>query len=234
MSDENYGSIEKAISGDYEFSIGETLKEAWTRTSGAKGTIQLAIFFYFIAAVGTIMLLSGTSIMIAGSSEEADMNPILQLGIQVAQNLVLLPLGMGIAIIGIKRSADAPISADTIFDYFSKTFSLLITMILMYIMIGIGLVLLVIPGIYLMIAYYMAMPLVAEKGLSPWRALETSRKAMTHRWFSFFGFAFVLGIIVTISAIPLGIGTIWTIPMMIIAFGILYRNMFGIESETIA
>ena len=104
----------------------------------------------------------------------------------------------------------------------------------MYIMITIGFILLILPGIYLMVAYYMALPLVAEKGMSPWRALETSRKAVTHRWFSIFGFFIVLSFIAFVSAIPLGIGMIWTLPMMLIAYGILYRNMFGVEAATIA
>ena len=104
----------------------------------------------------------------------------------------------------------------------------------MYIMVLIGFLLLVIPGIYLMIAYYMAMPLVVEKGMSPWQALETSRKAVTHRWFSVFGFFIVIAIILVVSSIPLGLGLIWTLPMVMIAYGILYRNMFGVEAETVA
>jgi uncharacterized membrane protein len=127
-----------------------------------------------------------------------------------------------------------PISAGSIFGYFSKMFSLLLTMILMYIMVLIGFLLLVLPGIYLAVAYYMAMPLVVEKGMSPWQALETSRKAITHRWFSVFGLFFIMSLILFVSAIPLGLGMIWTLPMLIIAFGILYRNMFGVEADTIA
>ena len=106
-------------------------------------------------------------------------------------------------------------------------------MLLMYLMILIGFVLLIIPGIYLMIAYFMAMPLVVEKGLSPWQALEVSRKTITHRWFSVFFFSIVMTLILIISMIPLGIGVIWTAPMMMIAYGIMYRNMFGVEAATL-
>nr|MDA3868631.1 hypothetical protein [Gammaproteobacteria bacterium] len=66
-----------------------------------------------------------------------------------------------------------------------------------------------------------------------WQALETSRKAITRRWFSVFALFIILSIIVFISAIPLGLGLIWTMPLMIIAFGVLYRNMFGVEAETL-
>lgn len=44
----------------------------------------------------------------------------------------------------------------------------------------------------------------------------------------------VLSLIMFVSMIPLGIGLIWTIPMSMIAYGIIYRNMFGIRNETLS
>ncbi len=40
-------------------------------------------------------------------------------------------------------------------------------------------------------------------------------------------------IILSISIIPLGIGLIWTVPMMFNMNGILYRIMFGVEAARI-
>lgn len=241
QSTQDYGSVDKAIRGEYEFSIGAVLSEAWEKTSGSKWVIQLSFFFYFIVAIGIMMALGAVtaSFMIAGDvgtvpgEMSADM-VFMQIFIQLGMNLIILPMVMGLLMIGIRRSVDAPISATMVFKQFSKMIPLFITMLLMYIMVFIGFLLLVIPGIYLMVAYYMAMPLVVEKGMGPWQALETSRKAITHRWFSVFGLFIILMIIITISMIPLGIGLIWTMPMMLIAYGILYRNMFGVEAATIA
>jgi uncharacterized membrane protein len=78
------------------------------------------------------------------------------------------------------------------------------------------------------VAYILAIPLVVERKLSPWQALETSRKAITQHWFKVFGLFLVLGVIVLVSAIPLGIGLVWTLPMAIIAIGVLYRTIFGV------
>jgi hypothetical protein len=36
-----------------------------------------------------------------------------------------------------------------------------------------------------------------------------------------------------VGLLPLGLGMIWTLPLSIIAFGIVYRNMFGCEPATI-
>ena len=74
----------------------------------------------------------------------------------------------------------------------------------------------------------LAIPLVVERGLSPWQALEASRKAITQHWFKVFGLFFVLMLIMLLSMIPLGIGLIWTLPLLIVTMGVLYRTIFGV------
>jgi uncharacterized membrane protein len=73
----------------------------------------------------------------------------------------------------------------------------------------------------------LAIPLVIDRGLSPWQAMEASRKAITQHWFKVFGLIFTLGLMILVSAIPLGIGLIWTLPLTVICMGILYRTIFG-------
>ena len=92
----------------------------------------------------------------------------------------------------------------------------------------------VIPGIYLMYAYMFAMPLIVEKKMGAWHALETSRKAVSKVWFRFFGFVWLLMLINAIAAIPLGLGWIWTLPWSVLAFAMVYIKMFGAEVHTLA
>lgn len=234
LSTGDYGSVEQAIRGEYEFSIGAVLSEAWAKTSGSKWPIHLGFFYYFLVVIAVMVVIGLVMAGVMAVTEEPAVMVLIQVVTQLGINLIAMPMIMGVVMMGIKRSVDAPISASMVFNNFSKMLPLFATIILMYIMMLIGFLLFVIPGIYLMIAYYMAMPLVVEKGLSPWQAMETSRKAITHRWFSVFGLFVVMMIILTISMIPLGLGMIWTLPMVMIAYGILYRNMFGVEASTIA
>ncbi len=231
-----YGSLEKGIAGDYEFNVGNTLTEAWEKTNGAKWTFNVAFALYFVAAFAIMFVANLVMIpFFMNMDPNAGPGPIITASViqQLVMNLLLMPIAMGLFMLGIKRAVDAPIVASSIFGYFSKMLTILGTLILVYVMVTIGFLLLVIPGIYLSIAYMMALPLVVEKGLSPWAAMEASRKAITKRWFSFLGFFILMTIIIFISMLPLGIGLIWTMPMMMIAFGIIYRNMFGCEASTI-
>jgi len=177
-----YGSIQHAIEGNYNFEIGAILKEAWQKVSGSKLQIMIATLLVFLI-----------SFAVSFASEFL----IGQLGIVgiIASQLVIIllttPLTVGLMI------------------------------------------LLIVPGIYLSIAYAMALPLMAEKEMGIWESLETSRKAITKKWFPFFGFFIVIMLIMLAGVLALGIGLIWAMPLTTIAYGIAYRNMFGVEEKTL-
>lgn len=220
---EGYGSLERGIAGDYVFSIGGTLSEAWEKTAGAKWTIQLAMSIYFmiLAAFAVVPLLFPSNVIIA---------LIIFLLSSAVSNL----LWAGLYKIGIRRSVDAPIQAGQVLSYFSDMFPLLLLSIVVTLMTVMGFVLLIIPGVYLTIAYLLAVPLMVDKKMGFWQAMEASRKAITKRWFAVFGLMLVLSLINFVAMIPLGIGLIWSGPMSVIAWGILYRNIFGISDQTLA
>ena len=85
---------------------------------------------------------------------------------------------------------------------------------------------LVLPGIYLSVGYALTLPLILDKGLGPWEALEASRKAIHKKWWTVFGLYIVMMLLYTVSAIPLGLGLIWTVPMFFVMIGILYSRFF--------
>lgn len=233
---EGYGSLEKGVAGDYDFSVSAVFSEALEKTKGAKWDFHKGYAVYFVVyllLIGVQMVL----LYLGGGFDEntGDSVPALVSNIagQILVTVFSLPLGAGIFIMGLRRAVDAPVHAGLVVAYYHKTLQLFLTALLMYLMLIVGFLCLILPGIYLMFAYMYAMPLVVDKNLGPWQALEASRKAITKRWFTFVGLWIVMIIALVISAVPLGIGMIWTLPLMTIAFGIVYRNMFGCESETL-
>lgn len=215
-----YGSVEKAIAGDYEFEIGDVIKEAWEKTKGVKGSIIAGIALIYVIVFA---IMGGFAFLAPGSFSMSIIS-------QVILTVVLLPMEIGLAMIGLRKSVDQPFKFNMVFQYFGFIVPLILVTIVSYILIMIGLVLLVLPGIYLAIAYSFALMLVVEKKMGLWEAMETSRKAVTKRWFTLFLFWIVMGIILIISMIPIGIGLIWTIPMACVAYGVIYRNMFGVSA----
>lgn len=231
-----YGSVEKGLSGDYSLDIGAILKESWDKTSGNKGTIWLAFLIYMAVTFLVIVIagIAGALVGVAPEAEGGSGSVLFDLVIQVVTGLVVMPLMVGIIFVGVKISIGEKANATSILSWYDKMVPLFVTYVLMSLMILIGFILLVIPGIYLSIAYTQAMPLVADKGLGPWEALETSRKTITHKWFNVFVLYIVVGMIMLASMLVFGIPLIWTLPMITIASAMVYRNAFGIEASTLA
>lgn len=212
-------SIENAIKGNYEFSIRAILREAWIKTDGNKGVIWLSLLTYLGILIGIAVVLHFLGL------GESDHDSKRVLG-GFLRTFFTLPLTAGLLMIGVRLAAGVSAEVNDMFAYFDKILLLLGTSILMWLMILFGFLLLIIPGLYLVLAYGMASRLVVDKDLRFFGALEVSRKAVTHRWFRVAVLNLIIALIVILSFFTI-IGWIWAIPMAYLAYAIMYRNMFG-------
>lgn len=85
--------------------------------------------------------------------------------------------------------------------------------------------------IYLAVGFAFAMPLIVDRFLKGWESLNVSRKVVTHHWFKLFFQLLFAGILFILSAIPLGIPLIWTMPWVYNVISITYRELFGIAGQ---
>jgi len=219
------------INIDYDFSISEVLAEAWERVNGSKLIFLAAIFIYVVIAGAMTVAVS----FIFDSQSYYDAGMMLEgfLSDQAISWLtmpVTVPILTGIVMLGIKRAGNKEMEIPSIFNYYVLVWPLVFASILMNIFILAGFMLFVLPGIYLATAYMFTLPLIVDKNLQFFEAMETSRKAVTKHWFKLFGLNLAVVFIIGISAIPAGIGLFWTIPLAFIANGILYRKIFGYET----
>ncbi|MBW2273117.1 MAG: hypothetical protein JRG96_07590 [Deltaproteobacteria bacterium] len=226
----NFGSLEKGLGGDFEFSISEILSEAWELTSGSKGAIIGGFAIYMaISAVANL-----ASVAVTGIDPEANVGSsreILGVAIETLGFVLIYPLLAGIMLYSIKRAAGDPAAAfSDNFACYDRTFSIIGLLIVQTVLVLLGMLLFIIPGIYLSVAYGLAFPLLVEKNMGVWEALETSRKAVTQCWFRFWGLWIVMSVIALGgTVVTLGIGLIWLGPMAMLCFGVAYRNIFGYE-----
>ena len=118
-----------------------------------------------------------------------------RLAIPYAGVVIIPQLKAGLTISALKSVKQQAISRKDFFAGFSMFFSLLLAGWLTSIFIIIGFVLLIIPGIYLVVSYIFTVPLIVERKLDFWEAMESSRTIVSKQWFSMFGFSLVLGLI---------------------------------------
>ncbi len=225
---QDQGSLESAVNGDYSFSISEVISEAWKKVSGAKLKIVGAMFIYVVIA----SIVTGVISLFLDAQPYYDAEQFME-GLAVdtivgwIASPVTIPLSLGLLLLGFARANDEELRIDAIFNYYVLVWPLVFASILITILTYIGLALLVLPGIYLSIAYSFALPLMVDKKLDIWGAMEVSRQAVTKQWLTVFGVNISLVLLVMVSAIPMGIGLIWTIPLVMIAQGVMYRKIFG-------
>jgi len=212
---------------DYDFAIGAILKEAWQKTSGVKGPLWGGLLMVMLVVFG-ISIVMGLLVRQVGSMGSS---AALAAALQITLTIAMYPLMAGIMMIGIRRAVDLPVNWKLTFGYFSFLLPIVISVFLTMIMTCLGFMLLIIPGIYLSLAYMLTIPLIIDKGLGPWQAMEVSRKAISKHWFKVFGLYFIMALIYMVSMIPLGLGVIWTMPMFIMVTGVLYREIFGVSEQ---
>lgn len=145
--------------------------------------------------------------------------------------LAIFPLPEGMLMYALKRARGVEPKLEDVGRVFSVFLQLLLIRVVGGLLIWIGVLLLVIPGVYLSVGYSLAFPLVLDRGLGFWEALETSRRVVTKRWFTVFGLALVLLLINAIGVFPLIVGWLFTVPFTLCVLVALYEAALGIAGD---
>ena len=208
------------MSTNVAWRISDVLKTAKDKQVGFKARYFMA----FVAYMAISIVIELTREWVFGSSDDGSVTAVVA---EAVIALLMMPLGVGLGLLGIRRASGRDTPVSTLWEPYTMAVPLLIMFILMGVLIVGGLLLLILPGIYLAIAYSFAPYLIIEKGLGVWESLETSRKAITQYWWRYFGLMLVSGLLVIAGIIPLFIGLIWVLPLITIAAGEVFVETFN-------
>jgi len=116
-------------------------------------------------------------------------------------------------------------------DAFAGFTNALVPLVIAHVVSGVlasvGFLLCIIPGIYLGVAWKFTLPLVIDKQLGFWEAMELSRKVVTHQWWSLFALCLLAGLISVLGLIACCIGIFVTAPIGIAAILYAYEDILG-------
>ena len=90
-----------------------------------------------------------------------------------------------------------------------------------------GLLVLSIPALYLLVGYVFVLPLIVDRNLPFWRAMETSRRTVHRQWFQTFGLLFAAGLLLLIPARWFIFGLVLTLPVCTAALMFAYEDLFS-------
>jgi hypothetical protein len=222
------GSVERSLAGDFQFEPLEVVQEAWRLTDGVKLIVLVG------SAVLVVAILAVQSVVTRLLPPPTDLAGLMWSGFGglALQMVIIGPISAGLFIVVARHAVGLPVAIGDLFGQYDKFGRIVGVMLLSTLLTYVGMLLLILPGIYLSIAYVMAVPLVAEKNMSVWQALETSRKVITKCWWRMLFIWLLIVLIMIVSALPAFIPWIWTVPMFGMVFGVIYRNLFGVQTAT--
>jgi len=104
---------------------------------------------------------------------------------------------------------------------------LILLNLVMNILTLIGYALCLVPGIYLAVAWFFSIPLVIDRRMNFWEALELSRKRVTKHWFLVFAFLLIYGLLSVSGLVACCIGIFVTMPIGLGALMYAYETIFS-------
>lgn len=205
------------------FSIGEALAVGWRETWKN---------WVFLVCVGLIYFV--LSALLGGDYYHRASTPVIviagfaQVVFSVVSSLVFLQLFL--------RLADGhAVGWSTLFSGLSwkKALFYVVASILTTLLVLVGLVLLIVPGIIAMIALSFYQLAIIE-GAGPLEALKKSYTMTKGHWWRLFLLWVVLVFVVLAGVLALGVGLLFAIPIAAIAYSHVYRHLLSTMTVTVS
>ncbi len=115
-----------------------------------------------------------------------------------------------------------------VFSGFSAAFvPLMLGSLVSTLLTTLGLILLILPGIYLAVGYTFTFLLIQDRKLEFWCAMEVSRRVITAQWWRMFGLVIVAGFLACLGVIGLLVGIFVTLPILFGAIVYAYEDLIN-------
>lgn len=198
-----------------KFSNKEAISFGWNAMKNNLGFFVLT----FIIVFGIYLILGFLEIALKKHSASASFIILL---LRVFINTVI---GMGFIKIALKLTDNMKVEVGDLFSSIHLFFKYLIGTLLVTIIVLIGIILLIVPGIIFALKYQYVPYLIIDKGLGPIEAFKKSGTITFGAKNDLFVLWFVLGLMNIAGLLCLIIGLFATIPTTMIAMAYVYRKL---------
>jgi hypothetical protein len=153
----------------------------------------------------------------------------------VYSTLLAPPFYAGFYLVANKMSRGEEVVYTDFFAGFRFWISSVIISLLSQVLIALGLIALILPGIYLGVGYLFAIQMGIFGGMDPWSAMEWSRKLITRNWWQFLVLVLIFIVLNAAGILLAGIGLVVTLPLTFLVLYVLFedltREVFSEEEE---
>jgi serine/threonine protein kinase len=206
------------LARDYQLNIRSCLSRGWKLVRSD---------FWPIVGVTALILVLLSALGSSSQAIEAETGKSMHVDIQVITLLLFGPLIGGLSYYFLKRVRGEPVRAEAAFSGFKKSFlQLLLAGLVSWVLTGLGFICLILPGIYLLVAFEYTFILVMDKRIDFWPAMHLSRKMIGKHWWKFFGFLLTLLLVDFLGALCLCVGVFVAVPVTLAALMYAYEDIF--------
>ena len=210
---------EQVLARDYVLNIGHCLSRGWD--------LVWSDFWPIVAVNALVFILmciaaeSGPMVHFGNMLGEDDSTSVLWL-------VLCGPLIGSVNFYFLRKIRREPVSIEMAFSAMTSRFlQLFLGGLVIEVLTSIGFLCLVLPGIYLMVAWLFPLVLIIDKRLDFWPAMELSRRVVSKHWWHFFGFLIVFMLVNLLGVLALIVGVFVTLPITVAATLYAYEDIFG-------
>ncbi len=187
-------------------------------------------FFFFVGILLFILVIQFIPVVLANFDFASD---IVLLVIYLLIMLVSIVIGMGVVKISLNFYDDKKNSFSTLFSSYKLFFIYLLATILYSLVILLGFILFIIPGIYLAIRFSFYEYFIIDKKMGVIKSLKESWKITKGNFWGLLAFMFSVLVINMLGAFTLLLGLFVSIPITWIAWAFIYRKLSESRQENI-
>src|SRR6056297_1538135 len=208
---DDHSRIERKIQNGYSFELEKYFSEGWKIFRKEPGP-----FILYGLVAGLIL---------------AALSMLPEVLGEVASYLITPPLTAGLFIGARKLDHEGALEFNDFFKGFDHIVQLFLVTLITGVLIGIGFVLLILPGIWFAVAVSLTIPFIVFARLDFWESIKASVKLVNKKWFHFFALLILLGIFNIVGALFLVVGLLITFPVTYCILYAVYKDIVGFASE---
>jgi len=208
----------EVLSRDYVLDIGSCLRRGWALVRSDFWP-NVGVTALMLTLVGLLGSIGGVFVVDSGGERHHSSGLAL---------LLAGPIWGGLFLFFLKKIRGEGASVETAFSGFKiALLQLFLAGLVTTLLKGLGFVCLILPGIYLSVAWLFVLPLVIDKRLDFWPAMQLSLKTINKHWWKFFGLFIVLGLLNLAGLLLCFVGLFVTVPISFAARMYAYEDIFN-------
>ncbi|EHS1184390.1 hypothetical protein KVQ64_002656 [Vibrio vulnificus] len=236
------GTVERALSGQYELKAGAIFSEAWNKT--------LTHFFSFSPAIVALLVLQLVIFYIALQLQLGDPSIILDAVVNpellneeivsaiyignFSYEVISAPIFAGVSLMAMSHAAGLNTKTRHITKGLQYTIPVILATLFSLMLQGVLGMIFPLLSLYLSMAFSHSILLICEKQIPPMQSLLLSLRAINRKILVVSGLYLIVMLMFALATVFYGIGLIFVLPFFFHLKGILYREMFGIRLKVIA